>query len=78
MFKITATCKTVFHLRNVSKIHTFLTLETTKTIVHAFVTSKLDYCNFLLYDQPKYMLKTFNLSRTVLPDSLTCQVNMNM
>ena len=55
---ITATCKTAFfHLRNISKIRNFLTVETTKTLIHAFVTSKLDYCNSLLYDQPKYMIK---------------------
>ena len=55
---ITATCKTaVFHLRNILKTRNFLTVETTKTIIHAFVTSKLDYCNSLLYDQPKYMIK---------------------
>ena len=51
---ITATCKTAFfHLRNISKIRKFLTLETTKTIVHAFATSRLDCCNSLLYDQPQ-------------------------
>ena len=52
---ITATCKTAFfHPRNISKIRNFLTVETTKTIIHAFGTSKLDS---LLYDQPKHMLK---------------------
>ena len=52
---VIATCKAAFfHLRNISKIRRFLVLETTKTIVHAFVTSKLDYCNSLLYNQPKY------------------------
>ena len=55
---VTATCKSAFfHLRNISKIRNFLTSDTTKTVVHAFVTSKLDYCNSLLYGQPKYVLK---------------------
>ena len=57
---VTATCKSAFfHLRNISKIRNFLTSDTTKTVVHAFVTSKLDYCNSLLYGQPKYVLKRF-------------------
>ena len=43
---ITAVCKSAFfHLRNISKIRGFLNTETTKTLVHAFVTSKVDYCN---------------------------------
>ena len=54
---ITAVCKSAFfHLRNISKIRKFLTTETTKTLLHAFVTSKLDYCNSLLYGAPKYLL----------------------
>ena len=42
-----------FHLRNIGKICRLLTEESTKTIVHSFVTSKLDYCNALLIDLPK-------------------------
>lgn len=42
-----------FHLRNLFKIRKFLSVDTAKTLVHAFVTSKVDYCNSLLYGQPK-------------------------
>ena len=31
-------------------------METTKSLVHAFSTSKVDYCNSLLYRVPKYLL----------------------
>ena len=41
---ITAVCKSAFfHLHNISKIRGFLNTETTNTLVHAFVTSKVDY-----------------------------------
>ena len=32
-------------------------MENTKTSVHAFVTSKLDNCNALLYDLPEYKIQ---------------------
>ena len=54
---VTAVCKSAFfHLRNISKIRKFLNMETTKSLVHAFITSKVDYCNSLLYGVPKYLL----------------------
>ena len=54
---VTATCKSAFyHLRNIYKIR-FLTPDTTESIVHAFVTSRIDYCKSLLYGLPKCVLK---------------------
>ena len=35
----------------------FLSLQTVKILVYAFVTSKLDNCNFLLYGLPKNLLQ---------------------
>ena len=44
------TCKAGFYyLHIISRIRTFLSRETTETLIHAFVTSRLDYCNSLLY-----------------------------
>ena len=55
---VTATCKSAFYnLRNICKIRRFLTNDTTGSIVHAFVTSRIDCCNFLLYGLPKCVLK---------------------
>ena len=52
-------CKTsYYHLRNISKIRKYLTEETTEILVHAFVSSKLDYCNSLLYGLPKNMISS--------------------
>ena len=41
-----------FHLHNISRIRKFLRLMETKSFVHAFVTSRVDYCNSLLYGLP--------------------------
>ncbi|XP_064644705.1 uncharacterized protein LOC135498378 [Lineus longissimus] len=38
-----------FGLYKIRQIRGILTVGTTKTLVHAFVTSHLDYCNALLY-----------------------------
>ena len=43
-------CKAcMYHLRAISKIRNVLTLEATQALVQAFVVSRLDYCNALLY-----------------------------
>ena len=39
-----------YHLPNISRIRKFLSTKTTKILVHAFVSSKLDHCNSLLYN----------------------------
>ena len=43
---------TFYHLHNVSRIRRFLSTDTTKAIVHAFVTLRVDYSNSLLYGLP--------------------------
>ena len=40
-----------------SKIRNYLLDFATERVVHAFITSKLDYCNSLYYGLPKYLLK---------------------
>jgi len=39
----------LFQLRQLRMIRSSLTLEAAKTLVHAFISSRLDYCNSLLY-----------------------------
>ena len=38
-------------------VRSSLTIETTETLVHAFVSSRLDYCNSLLYGINDSLLK---------------------
>ena len=55
---VVAVCKSSFvHLRNSFKIPKFLSFDSGKTLIHAFMTSKVDYCNSLLYGQPKCVLQ---------------------
>ena len=44
-----------YHFRNVSKIRKYLTQDSAQILIHAFISSKLDYCNSLLYGIPKYL-----------------------
>ena len=44
-------------LRNIGKIHKYLSQETKEIIVHTFVTTRLDYLNSLLYGMPDYIIK---------------------
>jgi hypothetical protein len=69
---VTADCKSAasFLLRNIYKIRKYLTLDSTIAVIHAFITSKLEYCNALLFGLPiiNISLKEFSAFRTPLPD----------
>ena len=51
------TCKMAFyHLRNIARIRNCLSQDDAETLVHAFISSKLDFCNALLYGLPKSVI----------------------
>uniref|UniRef100_A0A669EGD2 Reverse transcriptase domain-containing protein n=1 Tax=Oreochromis niloticus TaxID=8128 RepID=A0A669EGD2_ORENI len=65
-------CKTAFfRLRNISKIRNILTRSDAKKVVHAFITSRLDYCNSLLSGSPKNSLKSLQLIQNAAARVLT-------
>ena len=59
---ISKTC--FFQLHRLYKIRECVTEEAAKTIVHALVTSRLDYCNALLYGLPDVLLTQCHILRT--------------
>ena len=46
-----------FQIRSISKIRKYLTIDATKSLTHAFVTSRLDNMNALLYKIPDCQIK---------------------
>ena len=50
-------CKGAYHqIRNIGMIRKYLDLDATKSLVHAYVTSRLDYCNSLLFGISKDLI----------------------
>ena len=44
-----------YHFRNIGKIRNLIDTHTTQMLVHAFITSRLDYFNLLLVGIPKFL-----------------------
>ena len=54
---ISKVCKTAyFHLRNIGAIRKMITQDAAEKLVHALITSRIDYGNALLYGIPKVQL----------------------
>ncbi|TWW62345.1 hypothetical protein D4764_04G0009920 [Takifugu flavidus] len=60
-----------FHLRNISKIRKLLTWPDAEKLIHAFVTSRLDYCNSLLSGCPNDSLRGLQLIQNAAARVLT-------
>ena len=51
---INGICKsTHFHLRGIGRIRNLLVFDDTTQLIHASITSRLDFCNSILYNLPK-------------------------
>ena len=56
--QVASAAKTCYYqIRNIGHIRSCITSDACKILVHALVTSRLDYCNALLYGLPQTMLK---------------------
>ena len=56
--QISNVCKSSFYsLRNISRIRKYLDKESAATLIHAYITLKLDYCNSLSAGMPKFQLQ---------------------
>ena len=56
--RVNAVCQSsFFHLLNIGFIRKYLTYGAAKIIIHAFVFSKLHYCNSLMYGLPSYLIQ---------------------
>ena len=54
---INKACNAAFyHLHNLRRIKKYLSRDSLITLVHAFITSRLDYCNGLLFGLPKVQI----------------------
>ena len=51
-------CKsTHFHLRGFGRIRNLLTFDVTAQLIHALITSRLDFCNSILYNLPNKQIE---------------------
>ena len=68
-----------FYLYNIRRIRKYLSKENTETLIHAFVSSRIDYCNSLFYGVPNCHLHKLQgvqnaAARLIFEESKYCHV----
>ncbi len=64
-----------YHLKNIARIRCFISSQDLEKLVHAFITSRVDYCNGLLTGLPKnrdgrYLLFYFRSDTDIFKPSI--------
>ncbi|KAI5630518.1 hypothetical protein C0J50_7588, partial [Silurus asotus] len=60
-----------FHLRNIFKLRNMLSISDAEKLVHAFMTSRIDYCNALLGGCPASLINKLQLVQNAAARVLT-------
>lgn len=69
---VSSICKSSYmHIHNISKIKRFLNQSSLERLIHAFITTKLDYCNSLLCGAPLKLINKLQRIQNVAARMLT-------
>ncbi len=60
-----------YHLKNIARIRCFVSSHDLEKLVHAFITSRVDYCNGLLTGLPKKSIRQLQLIQNAAARILT-------
>ncbi len=60
-----------YHLKNIARIRCFVSSQDLEKLVHAFITSRVDYCNGLLTGLPKKTIRQLQLIQNAATRILT-------
>ncbi len=63
--------KAFFHLRNIAKLQYMLSISDAEKLVHAFMTSRLDYCKALLGGCPAFSINKLQIVQNAAARVLT-------
>lgn len=70
---VSQVCRSSYmHIRDIGAIRKMLTRRATETLVHAFITSRLDYCNSLLYGHPAVTINKLQRIQNTAARIVTC------
>ena len=61
----------LFHLKNISNIRSFLPYKVAVQITHVFVSSRLDYCNSLLQGLPSCSIRRLQSIQNIAARTIT-------